>query len=147
MTVSAKLLLHFLGESTNNRAVKHELLMGPVEIIHGCHALRITRGNRVIRLRETFLLADWSRHFSLETGHCLFDRQLTRRGFTMANEEAVDSGAAECRAERIEHGSDFNMGHCVCLVGVVLPQVMSPEMLPEHIIWLILGPARGVRGK
>lgn len=54
-------------------------------------------------------------------------------------EEAVDGRLAQCRAERVEHRRQLDLADEAALVGVVLLDHGSPELLSQRGVWHVLG--------
>lgn len=54
--------------------------------------------------------------------------------------ERIDGVLRERGSEGIEHRAKFDVGDGAVIVGIVLLEALSPEVLTESVVWLVLRP-------
>jgi hypothetical protein len=55
------------------------------------------------------------------------------------SEKGQDGGASKSRPERVKHGGELKVRHCVGIVGIVLCEILTPETLSQGVVRLVFG--------
>jgi len=102
--------------------------------------------HRIVRV-QPLPLAIWPSELGFETHDSLLDADLVFMWFLAeACEERGDGGSSECGPEGIEHGRELEIGEGVCIVGIVLLQILAPELLAKGVVGLVLGSVGLIHG-